>query len=747
MAALNFMLAICMSMIATFTKATLIVPKDNPKVYKQYGDLNIGFLMNIQGPRSGDRLCGGPVSLTEIQQTEVVVKTVADINARDDILPNITLGLIILDTCRSPTIALARSTYFTPDAVACKMTSNSTDTCPGDILNDPEAEILIVNQPHYDVVGVIGPGWSSQAVPVSSLLSVFQIPCVSQSASSAELSDKSRYKYFSRVYPADQLRIVGMIDLILHFEWTYVIVLYSEGSYGETLSKHLEKGLKGTGVCFAFSHRIPSDADEEEYNWIVDELVKETKAKVIVSLMEYKHSVPMTEQIKKRKVDKKYIYVSGGWFYSTTTEHYDTREGSILFNTLPVDIPGFNEFFLKRQPWKEPVQPWLLQLWEELLHCSWEVSKQDNTSCYNFGSLEKMPNGYVKLAKSSAAGRYADAALVFGNALHHLITDQCPHVFTNPSLARNCVKGQTLLDYIRSTNINGTSGLISFDENGDLKGKFQIQQVHKDRTGGYKLVNVGTWDSLSTSNKLKLDMNKFDFSVMKTTVESGMMMEEHELKSVCSESCPPRHSIIRGNIPCCWECNECRPNEILSRNGSKCESCDLNMWPDDVTGNDCAAIQPSYLQWTSPLSISLLTTAILSLAINAVVAIVFCLHRKHKLVLATSRGLSNLILCGTTLVCLDVFLVVSQPTKTVCLIRRAAFHLGVTLVYGPLLIKTIRIYRVFHASLKGQQKVKFVSANQQLVLAVIVICTEVNCESLCFQCVHSNVLANLGMNE
>ena len=693
-------------------------------VFLQEGDLKIGFIMNTQVPYSGEKLCGGPIALTLVQHMEVVVKTVADINARDDILPNINMGLVVLDGCRTPKIALARASYFIPDEVTCILSSNSSDTCPADKLIDPEQRELIERQTHYDVVGIIGPGWSSQAVPVSSLFSLFEIPIISQSASSSELSDKSRYEYFSRIQSPDNFMAIGIVDMILHFEWTYIIVLYSEGSYGETLSKQIEKGLKGTGVCFAISHRIPSDADEEEYNWIVDQLEKETEARIVVGFMEIKDSVAITLQMIKRKIDNKYIYLSGSWFYSTSTTQYGMREGSVFFDTLPVDVPGFNEYFPKRQPWMDPINPWLLQLWEEQLHCSWDVSKQDNTSCYQYEGLEGMPSGYHSLEPSSLAARTSDSVFVFADSLHRLITDHCPGVFNNPALAKDCIKGNMLLQYIRQTEVNGVSGLVSFDENGDLRVKYILQQVQKDGKGGYTTIIVGEWDSLSPNNRLNIDMDILDFSmIMSNEILNGT---EQILKSVCSEPCPPRHSIVRGDIPCCWECHECRPNEVLIRNGTKCESCDQNTWPDDVTGDICVDIYSSYLKWTSPISISLLSIASFGFAVSVAVIVVFQHRRKHKLVRATSRGLSNLVLCGTTLVCLDVFLVVSQPTKTVCLIRRAAFHLGVTLVYGPLLIKTIRIYRVFTYSLKGRQKIQFASANQQIIMAVIVICLQVS---------------------
>jgi len=64
---------------------------------------------------------------------------------------------------------------------------------------------------------------------VQNLLSLFNIPQIGYSATSKDLSDKSLYRYFMRVVPSDKLQARALVDIVLHFNWTYISTVYTEG--------------------------------------------------------------------------------------------------------------------------------------------------------------------------------------------------------------------------------------------------------------------------------------------------------------------------------------------------------------------------------------------------------------------------------------------------------------------------------------------------------------------------------------
>lgn len=61
-----------------------------------------------------------------------------------------------------------------------------------------------------------------------------QIPQISYASTAPELSDNTRYDFFSRVVPPDSYQAQAMLDIVTAMGWNYVSTLASEGNYGES---------------------------------------------------------------------------------------------------------------------------------------------------------------------------------------------------------------------------------------------------------------------------------------------------------------------------------------------------------------------------------------------------------------------------------------------------------------------------------------------------------------------------------
>lgn len=78
-------------------------------------------------------------------------------------------------------------------------------------------------------MGVIGPGSSAVSIQVQNLLQLFHIPQIGYSATSRDLSDKNRFRYFLRVVPPDELQAMAMLQIVQRYNWTYVSAVATEG--------------------------------------------------------------------------------------------------------------------------------------------------------------------------------------------------------------------------------------------------------------------------------------------------------------------------------------------------------------------------------------------------------------------------------------------------------------------------------------------------------------------------------------
>ena len=80
----------------------------------------------------------------------------------------------------------------------------------------------------------------------------FQIPQISYASTGIELSDKSRFEYFSRVVPPDNYQAQALVDVVTKFGWTYVVTLADEGNYGEKGIAAFEELAKAAGKVKGF---------------------------------------------------------------------------------------------------------------------------------------------------------------------------------------------------------------------------------------------------------------------------------------------------------------------------------------------------------------------------------------------------------------------------------------------------------------------------------------------------------------
>ncbi len=136
------------------------------------GDILLGFLTTIrsQGSDSKHR-CSDLTFSTAMQIVETFSFAITLVNQRHDLLKNITLGYVILDTCysNSPLAALGRSQYF----VGHERHVASIDCSQG------------VDK--FNVAGVVGPITSSETVLTASYLGFHEVPSVGFTATSDEL--------------------------------------------------------------------------------------------------------------------------------------------------------------------------------------------------------------------------------------------------------------------------------------------------------------------------------------------------------------------------------------------------------------------------------------------------------------------------------------------------------------------------------------------------------------------------------
>ncbi len=659
---------------------------------------------------SPENVCGEILDLG-VQRLEAMVFAVDRVNVNTSLLPNITLAFEILDTCAQATYALDGSLRFVTGRTAA--------------LNE-----TIV----YGISGVVGAASSSVSIAVANLFRLFTIPQVSYASTTKVLSDKSRYDYFLRTVPPDLLQARAMADIVTHFNWTYVVAVHSDDSYGsDGISAFIDELTKrnATTACIATTISLPLVASQSDFDDAVQTLTEDwvSNATVVVLFGQLATATGLLDAVMKKQsndpsfAEKALTWIgSDAWGDQLPSKYHEVVAG--MLSVIPQSnlSKEFDDYFTCLKPENNSANPWFAEYWESFFNCTLS-GLQGFTPCNSSQNRISSESGY---RQNSKVPFVIDAVDAFAHALHNLIAKNC--VFdqllncsevVDISSGATSIKGDLLLQSLHDVSFPGESApLIEFDSNGDQLGGYSIKNLKKAEgmQGTYLFETVGVWDGLVKLN----DALRFC-----SDIEWNENYLESVPQSICSEPCRGgEYSVaIPDQATCCWTCRICEGNRQVS-SGTQCFECEQGYKPNsDKTA--CEKISPTYLKWTHPWSIIIILLTCLGAVATSLVIVIFVLYHDHSIVKASSRELSAVLLIGLLLCYILPFFFFAKPSAPICAIRRFGVGFCFALCYSALLVKTNRIHRLFNRSQITIQKPPLVSPQSQLLFTSLLVLVQV----------------------
>ena len=202
-----------------------------------------------------DNGCGSVLDFG-FQRLEAMVLATKSINRDPSILPGVTLGFEIRDTCTRTNEALEQGLQY----VSARDLRSENGTVLG-------------------ISGVVGAAYSRVSTSIARLLRLFRVPQISYASTANVLSDKKIFNYFLRTIPPDSLQARAMADIIEYFNWTYVIAMHTGDIYGSEGIKAFVDELKkrnSSQRCIATSSiEIRQGAMPEEFESVVEQISRE----------------------------------------------------------------------------------------------------------------------------------------------------------------------------------------------------------------------------------------------------------------------------------------------------------------------------------------------------------------------------------------------------------------------------------------------------------------------------------------
>uniref|UniRef100_A0A673SY02 Extracellular calcium-sensing receptor n=1 Tax=Suricata suricatta TaxID=37032 RepID=A0A673SY02_SURSU len=287
---------------------------------------------------------------------QAMIFAIEEINSSPVLLPNMTLGYRIFDTCNTVSKALEATLSF--------VAQNKIDSLNLD-------EFCNCSEHIPSTIAVVGATGSGVSTAVANLLGLFYIPQVSYASSSRLLSNKNQFKSFLRTIPNDEHQATAMADIIEYFRWNWVGTIAADDDYGRPGIEKFREEAEERDICIDFSELISQYSDEEEIQHVV-EVIQNSTAKVIVVFSSGPDLEPLIKEIVRRNITGRIWLASEAWASSSLIampEYFHVVGGTIGFALKAGQIPGFREFLQKVHPRKSVHNGFAKEFWEETFNC------------------------------------------------------------------------------------------------------------------------------------------------------------------------------------------------------------------------------------------------------------------------------------------------------------------------------------------------------------------------------------------
>ncbi|KAM3871879.1 LOW QUALITY PROTEIN: metabotropic glutamate receptor 7-like [Diretmus argenteus] len=664
------------------------------------GHLTLGGLFPVHARGTDGTPCGDIKKENGVHRLEAMMYALDQINQDEQLLPNVTLGARVLDTCSRDTYALEQSLTFV-QALITKDTSDVRCT-------NGEPPVFVKPE---KVVGVIGASASSVSIMVANILRLFQIPQISYASTAPELSDDRRYDFFSRVVPPDSFQAQAMVDIIQALGWSYVSTIASEGSYGEKgVEAFTQLSKEAGGICIAQSLKIPHNPKLEDYDKAIQQLLETQHSRAVIIFASEEDIRGVLNATKRANQAGHFLWIgSDSWGAKSSPIHQleDVAVGAVTILPKRSSIKGFDEYFTALTLENNRRNVWFAEFWEENFDCRLlSSSKREDTSRKCTG--QERIGVDSKYEQEGKVQFVIDAVYAMAHALHNMQRDLCPdHPGICPEM--ESADGKALLKYIRNTSFNGDAGTsVVFNKNGDAPGRYDLFQFQMTNSSAPEYKVVGQWVE---SLQLKLEELQWPDGEQEVPI------------SVCSLPCKTgeRKKRVKG-MPCCWHCELCDGYQY-QYDETSCRLCAYNMRPNP-NRTACQPIPIVKLEWHSPWAIIPVFLAMLGIIATIFVMATFVRYNDTPIVRASGRELSYVLLTGIFLCYIITFLMIAKPDVGVCAFRRIFLGLGMCISYAALLTKTNRIYRIFEQGKQTVAAPRFISPTSQIAITSSLICVQ-----------------------
>ncbi|XP_040191928.1 extracellular calcium-sensing receptor-like [Rana temporaria] len=731
------------------------------KINQQYSNQFSSTLLNIACTTCVHRLTNAKLSILcrvyrrEYRHLLAFIFAIDEINRSPDILPNITLGYHVYDSCGHVNKAIKD---------VLQILSGHTKEAPNYSCMERGA-----------LAGFIGDLISDTTLQMAQLLSLYGYTQISYGARDTLLSDRKMYPNFFRTVPDDEMQYVAIAKLLERLKWNWVGILTSDDEYGEREIRHLSKHLSDHGICIEFKILVSN----ENCKKIPPELRSSTTEVLIicgsVSLTYYRflyHNVPYYTE--------KTFIIPDSW--SMTEIFFALSNCSLAFTFPYLHIKGLLEYFYNIYPSSRPNDP----LMEDILITEYRCFSNNQMKnviipiIHNY--IDPLRNCDEKLRlhlyfpDEKTSYRVYISVYILAQALHDMdfsfkINNKKSEINSHTlkyKLFTFCVcyvvptiPAGNKVGYVKASHGHGRglpqhlpgpdseedvalaepmtgteeyadSDLDSLSDGGDdhwfePELSCYVKEVqYKDQNGKVMIFNdkgelpspmeianwitritytnltdwmlVGHFDgSLSEGQQLTLDPELITWKGDKPNALREILLlvvRQHKTIHFLRSSDPDAHYVCI----------------VLPADSENCMRCPDDEWPNERKDR-CVPRVVEFLSYTDDPIVGVFSAvSILCCLLTGLILVIFIHYQDTPIVKANNRDLSYLLLVSIMLSFLCVFLFLGHPVDVTCMLRVTSFGVIFSVAVSSLLAKSIMVCIAFKATKPGSPWRKWMGA-------------------------------------
>nr|XP_033487791.1 extracellular calcium-sensing receptor-like [Epinephelus lanceolatus] len=638
------------------------------------------------------------LNFREIQYAQAMHFAIVEINNRTDLLPGISLGYKIYDSCRS----MSRAVRVT----LALANGNEVLSAPSEAPCTRSAQVQ----------AIIGETSSSPSMAIATVIRSFYIPVISPFATCACLSDKTKYPSFLRTIPSDAYQSRALAQLVKHFGWTWVGAIRTNDDYGNNGMVTFTETAQQLGICLEYSVSFFRTDPPDKIQKIID-IIRASTSKVIVTFLALPDIVMLIHEMSHHNLTGYQWVGSESWIFDPQTAAIDKHhilDGAIGLSIPKAHVSGMREFMLDVKPLNSSSNEVFTEFWETLFSCKFKQSKsstENQRECTGHEDLTGVQNSFTDMSPMPILNNVYKGVYAVAHALHSILSCNKTCYSEVP------LDPYTILQHIKRIHFKTKEGEeVYFNENGDPAAKYEIINWQPTENGIVDFVTVGFYDASLPADK---QLNLQNKSIIWANNSQQVPV------SVCSEKCHPgTHRVLQKGKPvCCYDCFRCAEGEISNITDSiTCVRCHPEFWSNERR-DACVKKEKEFLSYKEIMGALLTAASLLGTCITAVVAFIFFTYRKTPIVRANNSEMSFLLLFSLTLCFLCSLTFIGRPSEWSCMLRHTAFGITFVLCISCVLGKTIVVLMAFRATHPGSNVMKwFGPAQQRLsVLAFTVV--------------------------